>query len=343
MSADSKSFASDNFSGVHPRVMEAIVQANTGHAMAYGGDDLTEKARKALRRVFGQETDGYFVFNGTGANVSALAALTRPYNAIVCADVSHLQIHECGAPEKFTGCKLLPLPAKNGKISLQTLEEHLEGFGDPHHSQPGVLSITQPTELGTLYHPGEIVDLARRVHDQGMLLHVDGARLANAAAALKCELRETSFDCGVDALSLGGTKNGLMYGEAVLFRNRRLSSDYEFFRKQNTQLASKMRYIAVQFMEYLKTDLWKENAAHANGMAQKLAREVRKIRGVKVTRPVVTNAVFAKLPSKIIPALQQHYFFWVWDHGESEVRWMCSFDTTEEDIHGFCGKLRELL
>lgn len=250
---------------------------------------------------------------------------------------------ECGAPEKFSGCKLLTCKTPDGKLSIDMIKSHMHGIGFEHHVQPGVVSITQATELGTVYTIDEIGEIARYTHEQGMLLHMDGARISNAVVSLDCGLYEMTGGAGVDVLSFGGTKNGMMYGEAIIFFNSSLCEDFKYRRKQGMQLASKMRYIAAQFSAFLENDLWKENARHANLMAQKLYAAVETIPGVEVTRPVESNAVFAKIPPDIIPALQKEFFFYVWDEDLSEVRWMCSFDTSEADIESFASLLRSML
>ncbi|MBI3052091.1 low specificity L-threonine aldolase [Candidatus Woesearchaeota archaeon] len=343
MTKISKGFASDNYSGTHPRILEAIQKANLGHASAYGNDEYTAGAVKKFKEHFGKDVDVYFVYNGTGANVLALKAVTESFNSIACAETAHLNVDECGAPEKFTGCKLLTVPTKDGKISVEELKRHVYGFGDQHHAQPKVISITQPTELGTLYTLKEVKELADYAHKNNMLLHVDGARLSNAAASLDKSLKEITFDLGVDVISFGGTKNGMMFGEAVVFRNKELSGDFAFIRKQGMQLASKMRFISAQFEEILSNDLWLKNAQHSNEMAKMLAEEVRKIPKIKITQKAEANGVFAIVPKQYVPNLQKEYFFYVWNEQTSEVRWMCSFDTTEEDIHNFVALLKKIV
>ena len=271
-----KGFASDNYSGAHPLIIEAIQKANSGHASAYGTDEYTARAIKKFKEHFGKDVDVYFVYNGTGANVLGLKAVTESFNSIICAETAHLNVDECGAPERFTGCKLLTVPTNDGKISVEKLKRHVYGFGDQHHAQPKVMSITQPTELGTLYTLKEVEDLGDYAHENGMLLHVDGARLSNAAASFNKSLKAITFDLGVDVLSFGGTKNGMMFGEAVIFRNKELSKEFAFIRKQGMQLASKMRFISAQFEELLSNDLWLKNAQHSNRMARILFDEIKK-------------------------------------------------------------------
>jgi len=338
-----KGFASDNNSGVHPEVLEAMADVNRGHTVAYGDDAYTEAARETFRQVFGEDIDVFFVFTGTGANVLSLQALTRSYQAVVCAKTAHIHEDECGAPEKFTGCKLLTIPTETGKITPDGVRPFLHSIGFEHHAQPAVVSITQATEVGTVYRPDEIRDLTDFAHDHGMRVHMDGARICNAAAALDLPLRDVTGDAGVDVLSFGGTKNGLMYGEAVVFFDASLGENFRYIRKQGTQLASKMRFMAAQFQAFFSNDLWLRSARHANRMARLLAERVADIPGVRITREVEANGVFAVLPRESIPVLQESFFFYVWDEERSEVRWMTSFDTTEEDINGFSDLLRKTL
>ena len=339
----SKSFASDNYSGAHPEILKAIQQANIGHAGAYGNDECTKRAVEKFKEHFGRNINVFFVYNGTGANVLGLKTVTESFNSIICAETAHLNADECGAPEKFTGCKLITVPTADGKISPEQIKKHLHGFGDQHHAQPEVISITQPTELGTVYSVKEIKELADLAHKNNLLLHVDGARLANAAAALNKTLKQTTADVGIDVLSFGGTKNGMMFGEAVVFFNKNLSKNFTFIRKQGMQLASKMRFISAQFEAMLSNDLWLKSAMHSNRMAKLLAQEVMKIPQIKITQKVEANGIFAMVPKKYIPILQKEYFFYVWDEETGEVRWMCSFDTTEEDIDRFVELLKKVL
>ena len=340
---NNRGFASDNNAGVHPSMLTALNSVNEGHVIAYGDDPYTEKARAELRKIFGPESEVFFVFIGTAANVLGLSTLTQAYHAVICPDTAHIHVDECGAPEKFTGCKLLTCDTPDGKLTVDHIASHMHGIGFEHHVQPRVVSITQATELGTVYTIDEIRKLADYTHEHGMLLHMDGARISNAAVALKCGFYEMTGGAGVDVLSFGGTKNGMMYGEAIVFFNRTLCEDFKYRRKQGMQLASKMRYIAAQFSAFLEDDLWKDNAGHANRMAQKLYAAVRDIPGVEVTRRVESNAVFARIPSEIITKLQDEFFFYVWDEDQSEVRWMCSFDTTEEDIDSFASLLNSMI
>ena len=338
-----RGFASDNNSGIHPEILNAISAANEGHAVGYGGDEITEKAIKRFKQEFGEQTDIYFVFNGTGANVLSLSTLTRSFHSVICAETAHIQVDECGAPEKFTGCKLLPVEVTRGKISPEGIAKYLHGFNFEHHSQPKIISISQVTELGTVYSVEEIKAITTLAHEYGLFVHMDGARLANAAVALDLPFRAFTVDAGIDVLSFGGTKNGMMMGEAVLFFNPELSEDAKYIRKQSMQLYSKMRFVSAQFLAYFENDLWKRNATHSNRMAQLLEQEVKKIPAIQLTQEVDANGVFAIVPPEIIPQLQEKYFFYMWDEHRSEVRWMTSFDTEEEDIFQFAALIKSLV
>ncbi|WP_243358879.1 threonine aldolase family protein [Fundidesulfovibrio terrae] len=341
-----RSFASDNNSGVHPRILKAITDANTGHAVGYGDDPWTRDAQSAFRREFGEDARVYFVFLGTAANVLSLNTLARSFNSVICARSAHINVDECGAPERMVGCKLVAVPTPDGKLRPDDLRHALHDVGNEHHNQPRVVSIAQCTELGTVYTPDEVRALADAAHANNMFLHMDGARIANAASALGLTLRQVSRDCGVDVLSFGGTKNGMMYGEAVVFFRPELAREFKFIRKQGMQLASKMRYISAQFSAMLTDGLWRDNAGSANAMARLLADLCKEVPGVTITRKVETNAVFASIPARAVAALQEQYFFYVWNPEPAdapEVRWMCSFDTTEEDVRAFAAALREAL
>lgn len=335
-----RSFASDNNAGVHPEIIEAIKAVNEGHVIAYGDDEITARAVKLFKKHFGKEVAVYFVFGGTGANVLGLKAITRPYNAVVCAETAHVNVDECGGPEKFTGCKLITHQTPDGKLRTEQLESLVHVFGNEHHVQPRVVSISQATEMGTVYTKQELKSIAKFVHANNMLLHVDGARLANAAVSLNAGLKEITGDVGVDVLSFGGTKNGMMYGEAVVFFDPKLAGDFKYIRKQGMHLPSKMRFISTQFETLLGGDLWRRSAAHANRMARLLASELEKVPQIKLTQPVEANGVFAVVPKRFIPVLQKKYFFYVWNEAISEVRLMTSFDTAEEDVHGFVELVR---
>jgi threonine aldolase len=339
----SRSFASDNNAGVHPQIIEAIAAANDGHALAYGGDPYTARAVKLFRRELGKETEVFFVFGGTGANVLGLKAGTASHHAIICAETAHINVDECGAPEKFTGCKLIGIATVDGKITVDQIRPLLLEVGFEHHVQPRVISVSQATEMGTVYTPPELQTLAKFAHDHGMLLHVDGARIANAAASLKVKLKAITQDAGVDILSFGGAKNGMMYGEAVVFFDKALARDFKYTRKQGAHLPSKMRFISAQFERLLTDELWRANALHANRMAQVLARELALVPQITITQKVESNGVFAFVPKKYVPLLQKRYFFYVWNEETSEVRLMTSFDTTEEDIADFVGLVKKIV
>lgn len=338
-----RSFASDNNAGVHPRIMEAMAAANDGHFVAYGDDPYTVRAVHAFRKHLGKEIDVYFVFGGTGANVLGLKTITEPYNAIICAATAHINVDECGAPERFTSCKLLPVLTPDGKLIVEQIKPLLAEVGFEHHVQPRVLSVSQATEMGTVYTHGELKALSDFAHRNDLLLHMDGARIANAAASLGVKLQAITRDAGVDVMSFGGAKNGMMYGEAVIFFDRQHSRDFKYIRKQGTHLASKMRFISAQFEALLEKDLWRQNASHANRMATLLAEELARIPQIRITQKVEANGVFAIVPHEYIPTLQESYFFYVWDEEMSEVRFMTSFDTTEEDIRAFVSLVRSVL
>jgi threonine aldolase len=338
-----RSFASDNNAGVHPEILAALARANQGHVIAYGADPYTQSAISKFEEHFGRGIAVFFTFNGTGANVLGLQALTRPYHAVLCSDYAHIYSDECGAPEKHTGCKLIPLPHQDGKITVEQVRQAYHGIGDQHHVQPRVISITQSTEMGTVYQPDEIQALARFAHEHEMFLHVDGARIANAAAYLGQTLGQITRDLGVDVLTFGGTKNGIMGGEAVVFFDRSLSADFLFLRKQGMQLASKMRFIAVQFEALLSNDLWRRSAEHANRMARVLEAEVRKIPQVRIAWKVESNGVFVQIPRHAVEKIKEQYFFYPWVEDENIVRWMCSFDTTAEDITEFASFVAEVV
>src|SRR5262252_4283565 len=294
-----RSFASDNNAGVHPEVLEAISRANQGHVVAYGDDPYTRSAIRKFEEHFGEGIAVFFTFNGTGANVLGLQSLNRPYHAVLCSDYAHIYTDECGAPEKHTGCKLIPLPHQNGKITVEQVRHAYHGIGDQHHVQARVISITQSTEMGTVYQPEEVQVLAQFAHERSMFLHMDGARIANAAVSLGQTLRQATRDLGVDVLSFGGTKNGIMGGEAVVFFNPKLCLDFLYWRKQSMQLASKMRFISVQLAALLNGDLWLANARHSNRMAKLLEKEIREIPQVQIIYPVEANGVFAEVPAEV--------------------------------------------
>jgi threonine aldolase len=348
-----RSFASDNNAGIHPAILKAIAAVNQGHVVGYGDDPYTRSALKRFEEHFGSDIDVFFVFNGTAANVLSLKALAESYHAVICTEAAHIYTDECGAPEKFTGCKLIPIPTADGKLTVESVAHAYHGIGDQHHVQPHVISITQATEMGTVYKPAEIQALAGFAREREMFLHMDGARIANAAASLGQNLRQATRDLGVDVLSFGGTKNGLMGAEAIVFFHRQrvkpgqksaasenLGDNFMYLRKQGMQLASKMRFIATQMETLLTNDLWLTNARHANRMAKLLEKEVRQIPQVKIVYKVEANGVFAQIPKRAIPKLQERYFFYVWNEEQGVVRWMCAFDTTEKDVRDFAKFVR---
>jgi threonine aldolase len=338
-----RTFASDNNASIHPEILKAIANANQGHVVGYGDDPYTKSAERKFQQHFGPDIDVFIVFNGTAANTLSLKALTESYHAVICAEEAHIYTDECGAPEKFTGCKLIPVPTIEGKLTVEAVRRVYHGIDDEHHVQPRVISITQATETGTVYKPNEIQALARFAHERQMFLHMDGARIANAAASLRQTLRQATRDLGVDVLSFGGTKNGAMGAEAIVFFDRKLSQDFKYRRKQGMQLASKMRFISAQLDALLSRDLWLANAQHSNRLAKLLEKEVRKIPGVKIVYKVEANGVFVKIPRPAIAKLRKRYFFYVWNEEQSVVRWMCSFDTTEKDVREFTKFVTETL
>ena len=336
-----RSFASDNNSGVHSSIIEALQQANNNHALGYGDDVWTQKAIESLQALFGQEYEPLFVFNGTGSNVVALQLITRPFNSILCAETAHIYVDECGGPVKMTGCQIRPIATLDGKLTPELIKPHLHGFNDQHHSQPGAIYLSQCTELGTVYTPHELEAITQLAHQYNMYVHMDGARIANACASLGLSLRELTVDCGIDILSFGGTKNGMMIGECVIPFSKNLSQNAKFVRKQSAQLASKMRYLSSQFAAYLADDLWLHNAQHANAMAQKLYSGLKEFPFVEFTQKVESNQLFLTMPKSIIDLMLQHYFFYFWNEDNNEIRLVTSFDTTDEDIERFLSLLRD--
>ncbi|MDR2466506.1 MAG: low specificity L-threonine aldolase [Prevotellaceae bacterium] len=336
------SFGSDNFSGALPAVLKALEEASRGHRHSYGDDDLTAAAVSEFKRIFGADIEVFFVYNGTGANVLGISAFADSYHAIICPETAHVNTDECGAVEKHTGCKLLTVPTPAGKLAPADIRARALGFGNQHHVQPRIVSVSQCTELGTAYSADELGAICETAHSLGMFVHVDGARIANALAYAGVAPAAMTREAGVDVLSFGGTKNGMLFGEAVIFF-RRPPKEPRYIRKQMMQLHSKSRFIAAQFLAVLRDDLWLKSAGHANSMARRLADAVASIPGARITRQVQGNEVFAILPADVIAPLQEECFFYVWDETASEVRWVCSFDTDEEDIEEFAGKLREKL
>lgn len=338
-----KTFASDNYSGVHPVVMEALLKANSGHAASYGADEYTADAVEKFKALFGNDASVYLVYNGTGANVLGLQTLTQSFHAILCADLAHINVDESTAPEKFLGCKLIPVPAPNGKMSAQAIEQKIQRLNDQHHAQARVISLSQTTEYGTVYSAEELQQIATVAKKYDLFFHMDGSRIANAAVSLQTDFARFTRDVGVDVLSFGGTKNGMMFGEAVIIFSPEIAKYFKYFRKQGMQLHSKMRFIGAQFSALLTDDLWRRNAAHANQMAKLLENELRKFPEIRITQSVDANGVFAIFPKKIIEPLQDQSFFYVWNERTLEVRLMCSFDTTETEIRDFALNVKQEL
>ncbi len=333
-----KSFGSDNHAGAHPAVLRAIVDANAGDAVAYGADERTERVTADLRATFRASGGAFLVLNGSGANILGLSVLLRRHEAVICAESAHINTDECGSAERLLGTKLLAVPAADGKLTPELIAEQMSGRGDDHRAQPGVVAVTQSTELGTCYTLAELRKIAGFCRASDLRVFLDGARLANAAAYLDCPLAELA-DCA-DALSFGGTKNGAMGAEALIVMRSGLAPDVPYLRKQQTQLTSKMRFVAAQFAALLQDDLWRHNAAHANAMARRLAEGASAVHGVEIVYPAQANAVFAQLRPRHIAALQRDWFFHVWDEKRSVVRWMTAFDTTEADVDAFLADIR---
>lgn len=337
-----KSFASDNYAGVLPEVMHALQSANEEHAISYGNDVLTARVRKLFREVFESDVEVLFVFNGTGANVLSISSATQTFNSVLCGDMSHIYCDESSAPETVTGCRFFPLATNQGKLTPEIIENRIIRKGDIHFAQPRMISVTQSTEYGTVYTADELKEIALLAKKHDLFFHADGSRFFNAAARLECNLKDISTDVGLDILSLGGTKLGMMFGEAVVVFNKQLAEHIYFKQKQVMQLASKTRFIAAQYEALLTDNLWKKPASHANLMAKKLCEALSKVRKIRVTMPVEANVVFAILPESWIEPLQQEFPFYVWNEATNEVRLMCSFDTTEDDIAAFIRAVNEL-
>ena len=338
---NSTSFASDNYAGAHPEVIAAITAANAGHQPAYGADSSTELLRELIRDNFGDQAEVYPMLTGTGANVVALQAMARPWEAVVCTSAAHIHLDEGGAPEKVAGLKLWPIVTSDAKLTPELLDTEAWGYGDVHRAQPAILSLTQSTESGTVYSPSELAALVERARSHGMRVHLDGARLANAAAHLGVPLRAITTDVGVDVVCFGGTKNGALGAEAIVVLNPDAVPGVEFLRKSAMQLASKMRFVSAQFTALLTDDLWHHNAERANSMAQLLYREVVDIPGIEVVRQPQANSVFAILPPDLTKRLQQQFPFYIWNRASGEVRWMCAWDTTVEDVAAFARAIEE--
>lgn len=337
-----RSFASDNNSGVHPLVMEAVIKANENHAVGYGDDPWTLAAVTKIKEIFGEGASPFFVFNGTGANSVALQAVTRSFNSILCAETAHINVDECGAPARMTGCAFVTIPSADGKLTPASIRPHLHNFGVCHHSQPKAVYISQVTELGTVYTIEEIKAIAGLLHAHNMYLHMDGARLANACACLNCTMKELTVDAGVDILSFGGTKNGMMMGEAVISFCPEITENLQYFRKQSAQLASKLRYLSCQFIPYLENDLWLENARNANRLAMRLAEILKKYPQIEFTQKIESNQLFFRIPTEQLKKLQEKFFFYLWNEEANEVRLVTSWDTTEQDIYDLEQSLQEI-
>lgn len=338
-----RGFASDNYAGAHPEILAALALANDGHQVAYGEDQYTEHLQRIMHSHFGPTAEAFPVFNGTGANVTALQALTDRWGAVICAESAHINVDEGGAPERMGGLKLLTVPTPDGKLTPELIDRQAWGWEDEHRAMPQVVSITQNTELGTVYTVDEIRAIVEHSHAKGMKVHLDGARIANAAASLDVPMRAFTNAVGVDVISYGGTKNGMLFGEAIVVLNPDAVSHMKHLRKLSMQLASKMRFVSVQLEALLAKDLWLRNARHANAMAQRLAAGVRELDGVEILYPVQANAVFARLPQEVTRRLQERFRFYFWDESAGDVRWMCAFDTTEDDVDAFLQALKEEL
>ena len=338
-----RSFGSDNHSGVHPLIMEALINANKDHALGYGEDQWTEEAVEKIREAFTPDCEPLFVFNGTGCNATGLQLLTRPYQTIYCAATAHIQCDECGAPTKETGCSLTLIPTDDGKLTPELIENVMTGVGEQHHAQPGAIYLTNATELGTIYTPTEIKKITDFAHKHNMYVHMDGARICNAAAALGVSLRELTVDCGVDTLAFGGTKNGLLIGECLIVFNKLFTKQAKYVRKQSAQLASKMRFISCQFTAMFTNDLWKVCATQANEKAQMLYSKLKQFPDVHFTQEHDSNQLFLTIPIPIAKKMQEKFHFFFWNEAKGEIRLVTSFDTTDEDIDCFISELSRLL
>ncbi len=334
-----KTFASDNWAPVCPEVMQALIEANSGHSPAYGDDQYTAKAKQVFKKHFGEASETYFVYNGTAANILALATANHSFNAVICSEHAHINVDECGAPENFSGTKLIDIANNDGKLTVKSVEKHAEALRYPHQVVPNFISISQPTELGTLYSLHELKTLADYAHSHNLYIHIDGARIANAAIALEADFRTMITETGVDILSFGGTKNGMMFGEAVVVLKPELNKYFELYRKQGMQLASKMRYISAQFIALMENNIWKKNALQANSMAMLLAKKLAKYPEIQFTQAVETNGLWLKLNNEMAKKLQAISFFHPWDPDNNEYRIMTAYDTTEDDINKFVAAL----
>lgn len=336
-----KSFGSDNHSGIHPKLLEALIKCNVDHSPSYGTDDDSDRAKAAFQKLFGPHTQVFFVFNGTASNVLALRSMMKRHQSVLCTALSHLNLDECGAPEFFAG-KLIPLESVDGKLTVEILNSAIIRRGDQHFSQPQVVSLTQPTEVGTCYSLTEIKEITTWAHNHNLSVHMDGSRIANAAHFLNTTFKEMTTDLGIDVVSFGGTKNGLMMGEAILVLNPKLGDDLKYIRKQSAQLPSKTRFIAAQFTSYLNDEVYKTISAHACLMAEKLFQNLQTVKEVKTTYPRQSNAVFVTIPQRWIKILREKFFFYVWNEKTFECRLMTTWDTTEKEIDDFTDLIRKL-
>ncbi len=343
MDISMRSFASDNNSGVHPEIMQAIQDANIDHAVGYGDDFWTKKACRKIAEVIGEEAMPLFVFNGTGANVVALQLMTRSFHTVFCTETAHIYVDECGAPAKSTGCHIRPIATTDGKLTPELIRPHIHGVGDQHHSQPRAIYISQCTELGTIYTLEELKLLRAFADKHNLYILMDGARISNACCALGCSLRAMTVETGVDVVVLGGTKNGLMVGECLLVINDVLKKDALFVRKQQAQLASKMRYLSCQFTAYLDNNVWLKNARHANDMADRLYKGLSAFQQVTFTQEVESNQLFLKMPYPVIQKLLETYFFYFWNGAAHEIRFVTSWDTSKEDVDSLLARIKELV
>ncbi len=337
-----KSFASDNYSGVHPQVINALVEANSNHQISYGDDELSKYVNSLFKNEFG-DVEILYTFNGTGANMVSLRCCLLPFQSVICAETAHIVMDECGGPTQITGSTMQTLKTSDGKLTPELIETLLSRKGDVHHVQPKLISISQCTELGTVYSLDELKAIADFAHANDMYLHVDGARIANAVAYLGCSLKEATVDCGVDIMSFGGTKNGIMFGEAILIFNKELRNNAPFFHKQTAQLFSKNRFIAAQFKAVFEKELWRELALHSNKMAKRLYKAICHFEDVKVVQKVQSNAVFVIIPKQIVESMREQFPFYDWDTRTGVLRWMCSFDTTEDEVDQFVELLKKSL
>lgn len=337
-----RGFASDNYTGIHPEILAAIQSVNAGHQISYGDDVVTDQLTGVIRNLFGEHADVFPVFNGTGANITCLQSMCKPWEAVVCADTAHINMDEGGAAEKVAGLKLYSVKTPDGKLTPGLIDQQAWGFGNEHRAQPRVVSITQSTELGTVYNPDEVRAITTHAHSLGLYVHMDGARLSNAAASLGTSFAAFTSDVGVDAVSLGGTKNGAMAAEAAVILNPELSASIKYIRKSLMQLASKMRFVSAQLVALYEGDLWLRNASHSNAMARRLFEGIRHVEGIKVEQPQA-NALFPQLPLSVIEELQKNFPFYMWDHTINQVRWMCSWDTTENDVDEFISAISQAM